>query len=90
MIAEGNIFTGSLNFVTLFIQASGSNFARGHFLCAPRPAAARCAAKRSVTHAVAAETERFRLNNLSPQKGSRRQEKRKGRGYGAGQVRIMG
>ena len=30
--------------------------------------------------------ERLRMDNLSPPKGSRRQEKRKGRGYGAGQV----
>lgn len=30
--------------------------------------------------------ERFRLNNLSPQEGSRKNRKRKGRGYGAGQV----
>lgn len=33
-----------------------------------------------------AQTERLRLNNLSPPKGSRRDEKRKGRGYAAGQV----
>ena len=31
-------------------------------------------------------TERLRLNNLSPQPGARRPNKRKGRGYGAGQV----
>ncbi len=30
--------------------------------------------------------ERLRLNNLSPQPGARRPNKRKGRGYGAGQV----
>jgi len=35
---------------------------------------------------AAAETERYRLHNLSPQKGSRRDEKRKGRGYGGHQV----
>lgn len=35
---------------------------------------------------AAAETERLRLHNLSPQKGSRRDEKRKGRGYGGHQV----
>lgn len=33
--------------------------------------------------------ERLRLNNLSPQPGSRRPNKRKGRGYGAGQVRVV-
>ena len=36
----------------------------------------------------AAEGERLRLHNLSPQKGSRRDEKRKGRGYGGHQVRT--
>jgi hypothetical protein len=35
---------------------------------------------------AAATEERLRLHNLSPQKGSRRDNKRKGRGYGAGQV----
>ena len=35
--------------------------------------------------AVVEEEERFRLNNLSPQPGSKRPRKRKGRGYGAGQ-----
>ena len=39
--------------------------------------------------AAAAETEeRYRLNNLSPQPGARKQKNRKGRGYGAGQVRT--
>lgn len=33
----------------------------------------------------AAASERLRLNNLSPQDGSRRKKTRKGRGYGAGQ-----
>lgn len=40
---------------------------------------------------LAAETtsdERLRLNNLSPQDGSRKNKTRKGRGYGAGQVSI--
>lgn len=36
---------------------------------------------------AAATEERLRLHNLSPQKGSRRDNKRKGRGYGQGQVR---
>jgi hypothetical protein len=36
--------------------------------------------------AAAADSERLRLHNLSPQKGSRRDEKRKGRGYGGHQV----
>jgi hypothetical protein len=39
---------------------------------------------------VRAEAERLRLHNLSPQKGSRRDEKRKGRGYGGHQVRWDG
>lgn len=32
--------------------------------------------------------ERLRLHNLSPLKGSRKNKTRKGRGYGAGQVRA--
>jgi large subunit ribosomal protein L15 len=35
---------------------------------------------------AAATEERLRLHNLSPQKGSRRDNKRKGRGYGGHQV----
>ena len=46
--------------------------------------AARCSVV--VCHAEA-EAPRLRLNNLGPEKGSRRAEQRKGRGYGAGQVR---
>lgn len=43
-------------------------------------------AARSVVVRADAEPERLRLHNLSPQKGSRRDEKRKGRGYGGHQV----
>ncbi|KAF8060545.1 RPL15 [Scenedesmus sp. PABB004] len=39
---------------------------------------------------AAAEGERLRLHNLSPQKGSRRDEKRKGRGYGGHQGGTCG
>ena len=67
--------------------ASSSAFAQGRVLSVPRPAAARCQAQRLVTFAEAPQAERLRLSNLSPQDGSRRKEKRKGRGYGAGQVR---
>lgn len=57
-------------------------------LSVPRSAATRCSVQRLVTYAAAAPTaERLRLNNLSPQEGSRKKEKRKGRGYGSGQVR---
>ncbi|KAL3141977.1 50S ribosomal protein L15 [Trebouxia sp. C0010 RCD-2024] len=48
------------------------------------------AAAAASTTAVTESNERFRLNNLSPQKGARRQEKRKGRGYGAGQGGTCG
>lgn len=44
---------------------------------------------RAVTVQVSA-SERLRLNNLSPVKGSRRAEKRKGRGYSAGQGGTCG
>ena len=68
------------------MTAGSSAFAQGRMISAPRPAAARCGAARLVAHAAAAQGDRLRLNNLSPQDGSRRKVKRKGRGYGAGQV----
>lgn len=49
----------------------------------PTVAAVRAAAAASETE------ERYRLNNLSPEPGSRKKKTRKGRGYGAGQVRII-
>ena len=55
-------------------------------LVARRPLRQSASSSRQITQAAAATPERFRLNNLSPQKGARRQEKRKGRGYGSGQV----
>ena len=71
-------------------QASGSSFAGGARLCVRQRALAcpRIAAL-PVRAVLAAEefTERLRLHNLAPQPGSRRPNKRKGRGYGAGQVR---
>ena len=39
--------------------------------------------------AATEEDERLRLNNLSPQPGSKKNTNRKGRGYGAGQVRRV-
>lgn len=75
-------------------QASCSGFCRGTQLLRlqPRPAS-RAAGVLVITAAKSAEslqdripTERLRLNNLSPQPGARRPDKRKGRGYGAGQV----
>ena len=45
--------------------------------------AARCSV---VVRAEVVDAPRLRLNNLGPEPGSRRQELRKGRGYGAGQV----
>ena len=48
--------------------------------------AARC----SMVVRAEVDAPRLRLNNLGPEPGSRRQELRKGRGYGAGQVRIRG
>eukprot|EP00195_Chlamydomonas_chlamydogama_P005661 CAMPEP_0202899878 /NCGR_PEP_ID=MMETSP1392-20130828/9123_1 /ASSEMBLY_ACC=CAM_ASM_000868 /TAXON_ID=225041 /ORGANISM="Chlamydomonas chlamydogama, Strain SAG 11-48b" /LENGTH=242 /DNA_ID=CAMNT_0049586173 /DNA_START=63 /DNA_END=791 /DNA_ORIENTATION=+ len=56
---------------------------------------ARCAAvvrpfKAARCQVVAMAGERLRLNNLSPWPGSRRDEKRKGRGYGAGQGGTCG
>ncbi|KIZ06434.1 50S ribosomal protein L15 [Monoraphidium neglectum] len=43
-----------------------------------------------VVRAAAEPAERLRLHNLSPQKGSRRDEKRKGRGYGGHQGGTCG
>jgi hypothetical protein len=71
------------------LPASSSAFAQGRMLSVPRSAASRCTAQRLVTYAAAAPTaDRLRLNNLSPQEGSRKKEKRKGRGYGSGQVIV--
>ncbi|DBA78168.1 TPA: 50S ribosomal protein L15 [Trebouxia sp. C0005] len=76
-------------------RSSSSVFATGRQL---RPAT-RFSLKRKAPHATVAGTatgatkefaDRFRLNNLSPQKGARRQEKRKGRGYGSGQGGTCG
>lgn len=45
---------------------------------------------RGLTVVVRAGGERLRLGNLAPEPGSRRDEKRKGRGYAAGQVSTGG
>lgn len=55
------------------------------------PRAARCsvvvkAAANARPKQVFEKDMRFRLDNIGPAPGSRRQEHRKGRGYGAGQV----
>lgn len=66
--------------------ASAATFFTGNQLqqrAAPIRAARVSAAVVSAT--AAAEAERLRLNNLSPQPGSKHSKKRKGRGYGAGQ-----
>ncbi|PSC76987.1 50S ribosomal chloroplastic [Micractinium conductrix] len=59
-----------------------------------RPVVARSAARPSVAVVRAAaateEDERLRLNNLSPQPGSKKNTNRKGRGYGAGQGGTAG
>jgi hypothetical protein len=44
---------------------------------------------RSINVVVKAAEDRLRLHNLSPAEGSRRQEKRKGRGHAAGQVSYL-
>ena len=75
-------------------RSSSSVFSKGQ----PFLPSAQLSLKRKATFAApivaaaataAESTDRFRLNNLSPQKGSRRPEKRKGRGYGAGQVSVL-
>ena len=53
---------------------------RRSLVVAPRAAASEASAQ-----AQEADAERFRLNNLSPQPGSKKTKKRIGRGYGAGQ-----
>jgi len=75
-------------------HSSCSGFCRGTQLLRlqPRPASRAAgvllirAAKQEVSVQSRAPTERLRLNNLSPQPGARRPDKRKGRGYGGGQV----
>jgi len=58
----------------------------GPSLCRPVPSRSVQPFRAVRLDVAAAETERYRLHNLSPQKGSRRDEKRKGRGYGGHQV----
>jgi large subunit ribosomal protein L15 len=43
----------------------------------------------AAAQAAAGSEERLRLHNLSPQEGSRKDNKRKGRGYGGHQVRRV-
>lgn len=50
------------------------------------PAVATVQVVASDSETLSPYSERFRLNNLSPQEGSRKERNRKGRGYGAGQV----
>jgi large subunit ribosomal protein L15 len=67
---------------------------------APRPPALRAGPPRRVTVVCSADAaaeasdaapgEKFRLDNLGPQKGSRRRPKRKGRGISAGQGASCG
>ena len=74
-------------------QASCSSFASGARIALhPRAAVCRRSALPLAVRAAVADAdveveERLRLHNLAPQPGSRRPNKRKGRGYGAGQVR---
>jgi hypothetical protein len=49
-----------------------------------------CSAAAAAEASEAAPVEKFRLDNLSPQKGSRRRPKRKGRGISAGQGASCG
>lgn len=51
---------------------------------------ARVARPSCVVAAAVDDDERLRLNNLSPQEGSRKNRNRKGRGYGAGQGGTAG
>jgi large subunit ribosomal protein L15 len=76
---------------TYFLQvrpASAATFFTGNQLqqrVAPIRAARVSTAVVTANAGTAEVEERFRLNNLSPQPGSKRPKKRKGRGYGAGQ-----
>ncbi|CAI5970781.1 unnamed protein product [Closterium sp. NIES-64] len=76
------------------LSSSASVSFRGAAISAPRRVAATATpsavAVRAQASADAATQERFRLNNLAPQPGSRRQEKRKGRGHAAGQGASCG
>ena len=79
-------------------HASCSGFCRGTQLLSLQPRSAARSAGVLLIRAAGKEadlqaripTERLRLNNLSPQPGARRPNKRKGRGYGAGQVGVQG
>ncbi len=76
----------------LFVQAKpllAGSFFSGKQL-QQRALVARAARPNAVVRSAVAEeeAERLRLNNLSPQDGARKGKNRKGRGYGAGQVRA--
>jgi len=81
---------------TYFLQvrpASAATFFTGNQLqqrVAPIRAARVSTAVVTANAGTAEVEERFRLNNLSPQPGSKRPKKRKGRGYGAGQGGTAG
>jgi hypothetical protein len=65
---------------------------RAFAAAAAPPPARRCVGVRAAAAATAeaGSGERLRLHNLSPQKGSRRDDKRKGRGYGGHQGGTCG
>ena len=71
------------------IMIGSSKLVRGSGLCASVSSSSSTGRQqRLVCRAEAGEAsaeERFRLNNLSPAPGSKREKKRIGRGYGAGQ-----
>lgn len=68
---------------------SASGFLKGQALL-PSVRTASVKPFRPVCVEVCAQAERLRLDNLSPAKGSRKLEKRKGRGYSAGQGGTCG
>eukprot|EP00775_Hariotina_reticulata_P008075 gene8075-8270_t len=78
------LWTGLTQPVSMQKSISGSS------LCRPVPSRSVQPFRAVRLNVAAAETERYRLHNLSPQKGSRRDEKRKGRGYGGHQGGTCG
>eukprot|EP00475_Leptophrys_vorax_P036266 TRINITY_DN6095_c0_g2_i1.p1 TRINITY_DN6095_c0_g2~~TRINITY_DN6095_c0_g2_i1.p1 ORF type:complete len:256 (+),score=10.68 TRINITY_DN6095_c0_g2_i1:181-948(+) len=86
--------SSSLFAQTTALSSSSSASFRGSALAVPRRVSVAAAAPAAVAVRAqagdAAVQERFRLNNLAPQPGSRRKEKRKGRGHAAGQGASCG
>ena len=88
------VFVGILTIMKAFVAAPGAKASyAGQRLVTSAKACQqprRLAVVQCTAQDASETSERLRLNNLSPQEGSRRKKTRKGRGYGAGQGGTAG